>query len=902
MSKNLTRKGLALGAVVALGTTLFAGAPAFAANEVALVPTSGTSTSFITGQTFSLTANVGSTIPSSSFSQLKTKVVNNSAIAFTTAATQTGATLTGTGAKAASVTSTVIGGTGATAGVAVVTLATAAADAGNFTVTSWLDANNNDVIDSAEFSAAPVTVTFIKQADVTSTTTITAPIAGDTTSTATIKFNNINNEQLTNTDVALYFTDGTGAALAGSSPTGAIAASEDLIPVGAWSTTNGVFSATSGTVTALVKDTAVKVQPYFKRAAADAAGFSLTADKIGTVATAGVIARAIDTFVASAVQSTTAGVTTAGTPATADVAVDSAYDVQVLAKDATVTTPLAVAGAAVSYKVEVTAGTLSATAGAVKSVTVGGVTHTSAATLPGATGVAKLTGTTGANGKVTVRIATAGFVAGNKVKVTFYAENYTSAIETTNAAATYTGYITNAQGDKVVTTDGAAVNLNVSAVDQFGNALPDGYDVIAAFTSSSQATTAATSASANHVAIVSGKAVLPILDNGTGSGTNRYAITIAKRIAAGGFDAAVATPAAAFDVVIASAADAAAGSVKLTATAGGTELSQNTAKTAYVLGAVTGGPATADLGALSTADFGSFDGRQVLGTVPTQVVTGAVIYGTVTSKATATAAAAAIPSAAVTVSGADLLFKATQSAKDVYGTSSLALAAGNTGQFSVTVYSHKVGKQLVTITSGAGTSVVEVNFVATASKTAAKNIVITAPTLTQSGRAVDAVITLTDKYGNVIDTSAAANAGGTFSISTTGAGYANGTLATNTDSKGQASVKLVFGYGETGDAVITASYDADGTATTYAAVSAAATISSNITDAQIDNVGKRVTAVASFSKGKTVAFYVNGVKKWSKLSASDADVVLNYNLKKGRHTVTMKISGGFVASEVIIVK
>jgi hypothetical protein len=801
------------------------------------------------------------------------------------------------------VTSTVIGGTGATAGVAVVTLATAAADAGNFTVTSWLDANSNDVIDSAEFSAAPLTVTFIKQADVTSTTTITAPIAGDTTATATIKFNNINNEQLTNTDVALYFTDGTGAALAGASPTGAIAASEDLIPVGAWSTTNGVFSATSGTVTALVKDTAVKVQPYFKRAAADAAGFSLTADKIGTVATAGVIARAINTFVASAVQSTTAGVTTTtGQDSTAYVAINGAYDVQVLAKDATATTPLAVAGSAVSYKIEVPVGALSATAGSVKSLTVGGTTYTSEAALPGATGVAKLTGTTDANGKVTVRIATAGFVATDAVKVTFFAENYTATITTTSEAAAYTGYITNAQGDKVVTTDGAAVNLNVSAVDQFGNALPDGYDVIAAFTSSSQATTAATSASANHVAIVSGKAVLPILDNGTGSGTNVYAITIAKRVAAGGFDAAVATPAAAFSVVIASAADAAAGTVKLTATAGGTELSLNTAKTAYVLGAVTGGPATANLAALSTADFGSFDGRQVLGTVPTQVATGAVIFGTVTSKATATAAAAAIPSAAVTVSGADLLFKATQSTKDVYGTSSLALAAGDTGLFSVTVYSHKVGKQLVTITSGAGTSVVEVNFVATAAHTAAKTIAITAPTLTQSGRAVDAVITLTDKYGNVIDTSAAANAGGTFSISTTGAGYANGTLATNTDSKGQASVKLVFGYGETGDAVITASYDADGTATTYASVSAAATITANITDAQIDIVNNRVTAVASYSKGKTVAFYVDGIKKWSKLSASDADVILNYNLKKGAHTVTVKISGGFVTTEKFIVK
>ena len=80
------------------------------------------------------------------------------------------------------------------------------------------------------------------------------------------------------------------------------------------------------------------------------------------------------------------------------------------------------------------------------------------------------------------------------------------------------------------------------------------------------------------------------------------------------------------------------------------------------------------------------------------------------------------------------------------------------------------------------------------------------------------------------------------------------------------------------------------------------TVSFGATDEQIDIVSNRITAVASFSKGKTVSFYVDGVKKWSKLSASDADVVLNYNLKKGTHTVAVKISGGFSTVEKFIVK
>ena len=115
---------------------------------------------------------------------------------------------------------------------------------------------------------------------------------------------------------------------------------------------------------------------------------------------------------------------------------------------------------------------------------------------------------------------------------------------------------------------------------------------------------------------------------------------------------------------------------------------------------------------------------------------------------------------------------------------------------------------------------------------------------------------------------------------------------------GKAVAKLIVGSTETGDAIVKATVtDVDGVD-----VLKSLTTTINNTDASIDAVGKRVTAVASFSKGKTVAFYVNGEKKWSKLSASDADVVLNYNLKKGRNTVTVKISGGFVTTEVIVVK
>jgi hypothetical protein len=56
MSKNLTRKGLALGAVVALGSSLFAGTPANAAAELTIAPNAGTTYNVLATDDFVLKA------------------------------------------------------------------------------------------------------------------------------------------------------------------------------------------------------------------------------------------------------------------------------------------------------------------------------------------------------------------------------------------------------------------------------------------------------------------------------------------------------------------------------------------------------------------------------------------------------------------------------------------------------------------------------------------------------------------------------------------------------------------------------------------------------------------------------------------------------------------------------
>ena len=83
MTKFMTRKGLALGAVFALTASALVSTPANAAGEISIAVNGGTGTSTILGEAFSLKATVGSLVPDSSNDEV-TFLVDNS----------TGATLT----------------------------------------------------------------------------------------------------------------------------------------------------------------------------------------------------------------------------------------------------------------------------------------------------------------------------------------------------------------------------------------------------------------------------------------------------------------------------------------------------------------------------------------------------------------------------------------------------------------------------------------------------------------------------------------------------------------------------------------------------------------------------------------------------------------------------------------
>ncbi len=247
MSKNLTRKGLALGAVVALGSTLIAGSPAFAADLVTLAPSAGTTYSTLLGQNFVLSSSVDLSIQAAtSNARILYKVTNASAatvaLDFGTGSSSTAAGVA-TGASAApagtetsttataypsssnaatsfyaqGVTDTVTGSANPythTYAVAAdktlvnnlnvsLTGATATTSVG---VQAFIDANGNGVLDGTDTASTAQTITFVKQSEVTATTVLTTPVLGATTLVGTVTLDkDINLQQIADSAVTVEF-------------------------------------------------------------------------------------------------------------------------------------------------------------------------------------------------------------------------------------------------------------------------------------------------------------------------------------------------------------------------------------------------------------------------------------------------------------------------------------------------------------------------------------------------------------------------------------------------------------------------------------------------------------------------------------------------------------------------
>jgi hypothetical protein len=733
MFKNTTRKGLAVGAAIALAFTGLAVTPAQAAGEVVLQPSSGSSYSTLVDQTFALQA------AASGQANLKYKIDKLGTFGLTIGAEAAATTtLSTTSDTTAASTSFVVVPLSTSATVPnyitlKVTGASAASTSADVTVTAWIDSTPNGIIDSNEFSQVR-TVSFKKYSDVVSVVALTQPLEGDTAIAGTVVLTDINLNQVQSTLNA-------DVSLAGSA-TSSVAVTAGKFSAG--------FSALAKTATV----SAVAVIGINKIGAVSPT-YTVTAKSVVSVTNSPVVGANLVSLTVS----------------TADARINSTFAVKAKVSSTT-SKHVGVAGSMITVQV-----TTSATLTSTISLTINGTTYTDGTKLP------TLELTSDAAGEALVTITPAGFAAAQTVTLITKSENNTTAnYVVSQQVAAYTA--TNDQGLYLKTTLGGSATIGVTVKDQFDVAL----------------------SRADRLAV-------------TYNGATKYVGLVAGM-----------------------------GSVALTATTASGTLTVSANVQKQDTSTLNWGDATdvtdaSDVNLLATATADAFDTDPSATT--SAVISRVDANGDLTNAVRLTGSVNNA-GALVTISGAGLKF----SVSGTIVAGSVVAMTGNTGDFSVDVYSHTAGTATVTYTVGTATKSTVVTTAAAAYNTG-KVIAITTNAVngySAPGSTFRATVTLVDEYGNPV---AADNTTASFGVTITGPGFV-GTLPTKTGADGSAAFSVLLGSADSGNIVVTATYDADGATTTVAAISATTTVTVGVAAVVVDqkvNVGSFKGYVALYAKG-----------------------------------------------------
>ncbi len=931
MSKNLTRKGLALGAIVALGSSVIAGTPALAVNELTVAPAAGTSYNTLAGEQFTLATTFAPGFIPAAYAQLKylVKTDANSTAKFSASLSNNAALATAVdaaGAQAVSTTSSAVlsGSTAATDIAYLGVKAVSTTVSSSVEVTAFVDANNDGALTAGEWNSVR-TINFKKAADIVPVVTLTQPNTGDTAVTATVAWGDLNVEQITTEEVKFNVA-----------AAGVVAATTFTASTGVYSYTTLAPLAAAATVTA---------QAYIAAAA------------FGTAASNTAIARTINTtngLVANVLKGNDATGTAATAIAANTAAVvrtNGSFTAQVKAYDTTAVTALAAPAIAVvgTVTATTTATNLRPAATGVTeiSITVNGVKYTDETVL----NAAKIALTTDASGLASIVVSSTGLVATDAITVAFAAQNLTASVLATQTDAAYT--VTDDAAAAIVATDkNVAASFNVSVKDQFG---------VASARTNERVKVVATGLTNQFVNVTAGKAtfsvtpltdivtditVTPTLevstyDASTGltswasNGTQLAARTVKFRSAAYSFSTAPAVAeyaGAAYNatnnyrqVVTANAVDA-LGTVASNATFAKVTLTGSnigeklTVSGTDVFVSIDGGtPAanTVTAGAQAAAVV-VYVASNTVGTKTITISNGSVsktvdvvFYGAAATSGTklvVTVPATEIPGRTVTVSAkltdkfgnpvdsaANTIAITASGAGYFVGTNATDTDADGVAKATFVNQSADAGTVVFTV-KYTGTVLAADNLTTSASTVFAQPVVVdpsasvakvtvTAATTSQAGRALDVTVKAVDAAGVAV-------AGAVVALSSTGAGSLSATSVV-TDANGSASLKLVAGAADLGAAVVTATSNAK---------SGSATIEFGATDASVDIIGKRVYVTTEFAAGKRVTIYDNGVRRYSAIQTTDAEKVVMWNVKAGSHTIVVKISGSSSDSVTFLVK
>ena len=878
MSNNISRKGLAFGALVAVAASLFAGAPAHAAVGVTLAPTAGTSFIGVAGASFSLTETADSLVPSSSYGTLAVKVANTNGAAGTVAAGSASTTFAATDATT-TLKSNGANSVDARGNNVAITLSTTSTSTAKFDVTAWLDANQNGVVDATEYSTTQ-TVTFLGAADLTATTTLTAPVVANDPKTVS----------------AIVVLDGVNTNYVGSP-----AISVDF-RIGTYDVRDASFTSLAGH-DATVANYSADTRPTYKTADVTIQNGSDAFVKAGAVITAQAYLGAIK--LGASASKTIAATSVTGiefATVVGDNALASASNAAVIRKNGAVQVKLTATG---DTRAAVAGRTLKVTVAAEftavdgRSITVNGTQYKGSDSIRAAVTPV----VTDADGVAYVTITTAGWDS-TSIVVNATSENATHTALTLNpAAATYTATASVNTGAIVV---GGTFAVGVTLKDQFGVAAPAGFNAQAKFVDNRSTTATASSASNIYTPIVGGAATLNIVPDSTTTGTVRYSINVRQVDTVNG---GYVTPDApiyvsnSVDLVIASAVELTAKTLTVVTTgaralsnseltvANGANVSVSAASitgvvtasgtvrpyavvtiagaglffksgTNYGVGSIT---VTADVNGAYSVDVASNTTGTNAFTVTSGAATGS---GNVVVNAPAATAGVkivtAVPSSAVLV-GSDALV--TASVRDVYGNQIIDNAEslsvrGSDGIFYNALVDTKGFLNIVANKVAAATVDYVVSYYNNTSTITTSVRVVWAPAVvtvsvpdtTVAGQNTDVVITVTDPAGNAI-------AGKTVTATSTGVGYL--TVASDvTDANGMATVKLYANENELGWAYVTAST----TVNAVAAVSAATgfqVVAPDVIPTATDSVATLTLEVPATAQAGTVVDVV--------ATATDAD-------------------------------
>lgn len=158
----------------------------------------------------------------------------------------------------------------------------------------------------------------------------------------------------------------------------------------------------------------------------------------------------------------------------------------------------------------------------------------------------------------------------------------------------------------------------------------------------------------------------------------------------------------------------------------------------------------------------------------------------------------------VTLSSPNLIFQADNGANTVYSKGSVTVWTDENGVADIGISSQVAGAQVITITSGS-VSTTKTAYFSDAATTAGTSLTVDTAANVAPGSTATVIATLTDKFGNPVNTVAAS---AMISVAYTGPGLVYpSTSPVETDSNGQVKIQVLLGTADTGTGSVTVSYD-----------------------------------------------------------------------------------------------